>query len=207
MSPGTPDESESVFETIKLVILWFATVAVGLFSYWAFAVLKRKLDITNYLKKCPAGTIYLICGSVLRSLTGVGKAGFNENAMLMEGKLGPSLLWPLIVLLVIDVISFIAIFSGGQGIIIGGLGTVIILAIYSALLKRNSSLSVAPGSIASVICSGPVIMIRFKSEPVRSLSSVRLFLPPDQRLEFFRRFDGLFPEKLPSAYIEALRRQ
>jgi hypothetical protein len=197
-------ESASVLKSIGKVLLWLAIVAIAFGAVWAFATLNRRLDLSRYLKKCPAGSVYLLGGSVLRSFSGIGNVIFSENAMVLKGRLGPNLLWPLIIIIVIDILSGLVILSGGQGIVIGGMGAIIILAIYNAVLKRDTSLSIEPSSVGTVRCSGPIVKIRFGSNPVESLGVVTLLLPPDQRGEFFQRFDRLFPQKLPHTYREAL---
>ncbi|MCX6356201.1 MAG: hypothetical protein NTZ78_15075 [Candidatus Aureabacteria bacterium] len=126
--------------------------------------------------------------------------------MLIKGRLGPNILWPLIIIIVIGILSGLVILSGGQGIVIGSMGGVVILAIYNAVFKRYTSLSIDPSSVASVRCSGPIVKFRFKSRPVKSLGSVTVLLPPDQRAKFFQMFDVLFPERLPLAYRESLKR-
>ena len=198
-------ESASVLKTIGMVCLWLVIVVIAFVAIWAFATLNRRLDLTRYLKKCPAGSMYLLGGSVLRSFSGVGSVSFGENAMLLKGRLGPNLLWPLLIIIVIDIISGVVVLSGGQGIVIGGMGAIILLVIYNAVFKRDTSLNVEPSSVASVRCRGPIVKIRFKSRPVESLSVVTILIPSDQQAEFFQRFNSLFPEKLPRTYREALK--
>ena len=204
--PDTQGPSASVLKIFAYIVLWLAIVAVAFLVIWAFLALNRRLDLTRYLKKCTDGSIYLLSGSVLRSFSGLGKFSFRENSLLVNGKLGPDLLWPLIIIIAIDILSGLVILSGGKSIVIGGLGVIILLAIYNAVLKSDTSLVIESPSVASVRCSGPIVKIRFKLKPVASLGRITLLLPPNLRAEFFIRFDSIFPEKLPMPYQEALKK-
>jgi len=207
------------FDTVRPsaseVAQWLATLAIAFVVTWTFSALNRRIDLGTYFKKCPAGSIYFISGPSLRSFSGTGKVGFRENAMLLKGQLSPNFFWPLVIILVINILSVLLSLSRGKSIVMilsnekyigcGGLLAFYILKSYNRYFTRATSVLIEPSSIASVRCRGPVVKIRFQSRPVSSLFAVTFLLPPDLQVEFFQSFDRLFPEKLPQAYPEALK--
>jgi hypothetical protein len=205
--------SASAREMIGWAGLWLGIVALAVVACRAFVVLNRPLDLPRHLNRCPAGSVCFLGGSVFRSFSGAGGVTFDHDAMLLAGWLGPPRFLPLVMILayvviaIVDVIRDPVAACGPAGILHGSviLGLKLFAGIYERACTRGASLAVAPPSVASVRCRAPIIRIRFKVKPVEALGAVTILIPPDQQVEFFRKFDRLFPGKLPRAYREALR--
>jgi hypothetical protein len=192
--------------TSTKIVAYLGVFVVAFMLIWASVALNRRVNLSEYLKKCPPGSIYLLRGSLLRSFRGVGSVSFGENAMLLKGQLGPNLLWPLLVIVAIDIASVLMILSGGGGVVVGGLGAIVVLVIYNFLFRDDGSVSLGPACVARVSCSGPTMKIRFKPKPIASLRGITMLIPSDQRAGFFRAFDNMFPGTLPPAWREALKK-
>jgi len=72
--------------------------------------------------------------------------------------------------------------------------------------NRRTSVFVPNDQIVGLDCRGPVVTFRFRKPPVRRLSRIALYIRPDARYDFFEGCRQRWPDLLPEAYRDALRR-
>lgn len=182
---------------------WLVLLVTTLFLIKVFRSLNRRVDILRMEKRCGHGRVLHLPASLFRNFTGIGDLDFEDNGMSLQGRLGPNLLLPLIVLIAINIFFFLNAMLGGGGIVIGVPGAIILIIVYGYLGRKDQSILIQPGNIDTVKCFGPIVTVRFSKSPLSQLRSVRLFISPSFRAEFFHKFDKMFPRLLPEEYSEA----
>lgn len=183
---------------VGIFLCWVGSVAAAIGSCWAFSQLNRRVNITNYLKKCPPGSVYFVGGSGMRRTVGAGRYQFGEQAMFFTTGLGPPLVWPMVVIIILDILLI-----GVTGCGLGILGIAIALSVYDSSCRTQETISVAAATISKVTCHGALMRMEFAVRPVEMLKAVTLAIPPDH-VAFYWQFDRMFPGQLPPAYREAL---
>ena len=195
---------ETVLVKLSTFGLWLVIASVSFLFIWAFVVLKKKICLLRYEKRCKDNAVYVVSGSLFRSFNNVGATSFSGNSLKIKALLGPSLLTALLILVVIELIAFITILQGVKGTLIGSFGGILIIAIYNAAFKHEYEITVEPDNIRWVKCRGPIFKVGFLRSPVPLLKRVILFLPSSHAPSFLGEFNTMFPGKLPPKYQEAL---
>jgi len=203
-----PISGETVLEKLGFfglsLVLWLVIASVSFPFIWAFVVLKKKICLLRYEKRCKDNAVYVVSGSLFRSFNNVGAISFSENSLKIKAMLGPNLLTALLILVVIELIAFIIVLQGVKGALIGSFGAILIIAIYNAAFKHEYEITVEPDNIRGVKCRGPIFKVGFFRSPVPLLKRVTLFLPSSYAPSFLGEFNTRFPKKLPPEYQEAL---
>jgi len=95
---------------------------------------------------------------------------------------------------------------GHPVVLIGGLGFLLLLKVYSWVFREDTSLAVRREDLASVKCHGPVVVLRFARPPRAGLTEVRILVSRAFRRQFFADFNRTFAGVLPEQYRSALDR-
>jgi hypothetical protein len=167
--------------------------------------------LAKLARKCGAAQIYLMLTS-RRFFTGEGTAEFREDKLRVRGTLGPDpfdtiVYWVVAVVIgnfVIAVIPIRVVIDWGP--LIFNIACVGYLVFQLVSGREMKTLFVRPEKVKSVACKGPIVTIKSRADLAPGMNAIRMFVSPGFRPTFFRKFDKMFPEKLPDSYRAAVQR-
>jgi len=176
---------------------------LGFASYKGFMYLNRNSTIEGHLSECSERhAVYVLGGWThlpLRQTAGIGSVDFENEKMVLKMDVGPHIAWLLIPIISLSLKFFL-------GVMVTTLSTAVLaLCIYFVLCSRTKrELCIESSMLEKVHCQGPVVKVKLTQPPFLGLRIIEFLVPPDQGFDFFANFEQVFPEKLPSAYREAL---
>jgi hypothetical protein len=195
------------------ILVAFCLVALGLLvlSLRGLSCLRRRLLVAR-LERTPDHAndqpLLLPC-CFLRSYIGPTSLSFTADAVVVCGVLGPYMLLPAVVILLLVFLLPTAdvIWGKAAAAVTGGVHLLVLLGHFATNRQGYAEVAIVRPDLSAITCQGPLVTFHFRQPPFPGLSAIKIYLAPGTRREFLAQVQNRFPGFLPQEYRDALDRR